>query len=148
MELLQYVEDPVAQVESTETNGEYQAGILVDNVDILDLRYGRPNRGGALLDGMHHAWSRRDACYGVAKDSYWDWNMEEEKQSGLTPLATMSQLTATCAIVTGYAKTWRKLGQVHGLGANGAEGHIVVTFAQRWYRTHAHILQLNDIFSG
>lgn len=68
MELLQYVEDPVAQVESTETNGEYQAGILVDNVDVLDLRYGRPNCRGALLDGMHHAWSRRDARYGEEKE--------------------------------------------------------------------------------
>lgn len=58
MELFQYVEDPVAEVESTEANGEYQAGILVDNVDVLDLRYGRPNRRGALLDGVHHAWSR------------------------------------------------------------------------------------------
>lgn len=58
MELFQYVEDPVAEVESTEANGEYQAGILVDNVDVLDLWYGRPNRRGALLDGVHHAWSR------------------------------------------------------------------------------------------
>lgn len=58
MELFQYVEDPVAEVESTEANGEYQAGILVDNVDVLDLRYGRPNCRGALLDGVHHAWSR------------------------------------------------------------------------------------------
>lgn len=58
MELFQYVEDPVAEVKSTEANGEYQAGILVDNVDVLDLWYGRPNRRCALLDGVHHAWSR------------------------------------------------------------------------------------------
>lgn len=60
----------------------------------------------------------------------------------------MSQLAATGAIVAGNAKTWRKLGQVHGLGADGAECYIVVTFAQRRYRTHAHVLQLNDIFCG
>lgn len=51
---LQHVEDPVAGVERRETDREDHPRVLVDHVDVLDLRDGRLDDGRSAPDRVQH----------------------------------------------------------------------------------------------
>lgn len=57
LKLLNNIEQPVAGVKRQEANREHHSGVLVDDVDVLDLGYGRLKHRSATTDCVEHARS-------------------------------------------------------------------------------------------
>lgn len=54
---LEKVEQPVASVEQQEGDRKHDPRVLVDDVDVLDLRHGGLEHQGAAPDGVQHLGS-------------------------------------------------------------------------------------------
>lgn len=66
-----------------------------------------------------------------------------------TSLTSVSQVWTTCgAIVAGNPKTRWKFGQIQRFCTQWIQCSVIVALAQGWYRTHAHVLQLDDVLGS